>query len=218
MRGPAFDGSQVGPPIGYFTYSVADDHWSWSEGIYTLHGYALEEVPATTETLLRHKHPDDMARAYDVLEKAVGDGRPFSCYHRVIDRRGQVRSVLSVGRGITDSDGKVEELVGFFVDLSDARRAETEAEVEAALAGIAKNRAVIEQAKGVIMFAAGCDADAAFGLLRRSSSTSNLKVSDIARELTAWAATELRADGGLAAVSDFLGSLAPAESPMSVAD
>jgi len=183
MRAPAFDGSQQGPPVGYFTYTVGDDHWWWSDGMYELHGFAPREVPATTEFLLHHKHPDDMARTYEVLESAVRTGEPFSCYHRVIDRRERVRSVLAVGRGVKDAVGHVEQLTGFFIDLTDVRRAETEAEVELALLRIAEHRAVIEQAKGMLMLTTGCDADGAFGLLRRYSQQGNVKLNEIAHRL-----------------------------------
>jgi AmiR/NasT family two-component response regulator len=44
------------------------------------------------------------------------------------------------------------------------------------------SRAVIDQAKGMIMQAQGCDADEAFSLLVRMSSHSNRKVRDLARE------------------------------------
>jgi hypothetical protein len=34
MRAPAFDGSHQGPPVGNLTYTVDDDHWWWSDGMY----------------------------------------------------------------------------------------------------------------------------------------------------------------------------------------
>jgi transcriptional regulator with GAF, ATPase, and Fis domain len=43
-----------------------------------------------------------------------------------------------------------------------------------------ESRAVIEQAKGVLMARHGCDADRAFNLLRRSSQHRNIKLRDIA--------------------------------------
>ena len=119
MGAPARDESWPRTGVGYYTYLVADDQWSWSDGIYDLHGYIPHAVPATTEVLLRHKHPDDLARAFEVLEKAVTDGQPFRCHHRIIDCDGRVRSVLLVGRGVRDATGRVEQLVGFFVDLTD---------------------------------------------------------------------------------------------------
>lgn len=45
------------------------------------------------------------------------------------------------------------------------------------------NRAVIEQAKGVLMATTGIDADGAFELLRAQSQAENRKLRDIAREL-----------------------------------
>jgi hypothetical protein len=193
MGTPAFDGSQQGPQLGYFVYTVVDDHWWWSDGLYALHGYAPREVPASTEVMLAHKHPDDAARTYDVLETAVRTGEPFSCYHRVVDRQSRVRSVLSVGRGILATDGSVEQLTGFFIDLTEVRRAETEAEVESALVRIARNRAVIERAKGMVMLVTGCDEEEAFAVLRRHSQHANVKLSLLAHLLV-----DAVADGRLA--------------------
>jgi PAS domain S-box-containing protein len=105
-------------PVGYYTYVVADDNWTWSPGIYELHGYVAHEVTATTELLLRHTHPEDLADVLEVLETAVRDGRPFGCSHRVVDRVGAERPVLVVGRGVRGDTGSVERLVGFFADLT----------------------------------------------------------------------------------------------------
>jgi hypothetical protein len=183
METVAFDGSQPPGCVGYYTYTVADGSWAWSDGVYALHGFAPREVPATTDMLLSHKHPDDRTRAFEVLETAVQDGEPFSCYHRIIDRGERVRSVLSVGRGVKDADGKVERVDGFFVDLTEVRAMETEIEVQSALARIAEHREVIEQAKGMVMLAAGCNADDAFGMLRRCSQNAHIKLHDVARRL-----------------------------------
>lgn len=189
-----FDGSQPQRPVGHYTYLVADQKWLWSEGVYILHGFAPHEVPATTETLLHHKHPDDRTRASEVLETALQDGAPYSCYHRIIDRQERVRSVLSVGAGVKDAEGKVESINGFFVDLTEVRRTEAQADVEIALARIAEHRATIDQAKGIVMLATGCDADAAFQVLSRSSQRANLKLHVIAHRLVEAVRLEVRAD------------------------
>ncbi len=49
-------------------------------------------------------------------------------------------------------------------------------------------RAVIEQAKGVLMATSGCSADEAFELLRRQSQHENRKLREIASELVERAA------------------------------
>lgn len=185
MSALAFDGTPNNTAVGYFTYTVADDHWVWSDGLYTLHGYAPHAVPATTELMLHHKHPDDMARTLDVLEEVISTGDAFSCYHRIVDAHSRVRSVLSVGRGLMGRHGTVEQITGFFVDLTQVRRDETQQEVEAALLKLAQTRLVIEQAKGIVMAVVGCDAEEAFMVLRNSSSRSNVKVNEIARAVVA---------------------------------
>ena len=161
--------------------------------VYLLHGYAPHEVPATTELILRHKHPDDVARALDVLEEAVCSGAPFSCYHRILDVQDRVRSVLSVGRGLMGPDGRTEQLSGFFVDLTRVRHDETHEDAEAALLEIAQTRLVLEQAKGIVMVAAGCDADEALALLRDRSARERVKINVLARGLTHAVARRSRA-------------------------
>ena len=52
-----------------------------------------------------------------------------------------------------------------------------------------ESRAAIEQAKGIIMARAGCDADTAFGLMVQQSQYENRKLRDIAAELVERAAT-----------------------------
>jgi hypothetical protein len=89
--------------------------------------------------------------------------------------------VLSVGRGLVGPHGKVEQVTGFFVDLTEVRRSETKHEVDLALIEIAKTRSVIDQAKGIVMVGAGCDADTAFAILRKYSSHQNVKLNEIAR-------------------------------------
>jgi GAF domain-containing protein len=56
-----------------------------------------------------------------------------------------------------------------------------------------KNRAVIEQAKGILIGAQGIDEDEAFGLLVRASQRENIKLRDIARRIVANAIARHRA-------------------------
>lgn len=78
--------------------------------------------------------------------------------------------------------------------FGDARAAEVSQEVQRHLEVALSGRAVIEQAKGALMFAYGVDADEAFDLLRRHSQRHNVRVRDLAARLV----TELTAGGGAA--------------------
>ncbi|WP_322919170.1 PAS and ANTAR domain-containing protein [Nocardioides renjunii] len=183
---------------------MANDQWEWSDALYDLHGYSPREIPATTGALLHHKHPDDRERAAGVFAAVVQDGGTYSCYHRIVDRNKRVLSVVSVGRTVLDPDGRPAEIEGYYIDLTDARRDETEADVRDALSRKAQAGPLIDQAKGMIMLAEGCTADAAFERLRWCSQDTNRKVADVARALV-----ECVAESGFRSdvVSQVLGRL-----------
>ena len=56
-------------------------------------------------------------------------------------------------------------------------------ELSEGLAEAMKSRAVIEQAKGILMAVQGCDEDAAFDLLVKASQRENVKLRDVARRI-----------------------------------
>ncbi len=183
MNIDSFPGTRSPGIVAPFRYDVVHDHWEWSDALYALHGYQPHEIPATTSALMHHKHPEDRERAADVFKAVVQDGGTYSCYHRIVNRNKRVLSVVSVGRTILDPDGRPAAIEGYYIDLTDARRDETEADVKDALARKAPAGPLIEQAKGMIMLAEGCTESEAFERLRTCSQDSNCKVADIARAL-----------------------------------
>jgi hypothetical protein len=185
----SFPGTRSPGAVASFRYDVVQDQWEWSDALYELHGYAPGEIPATTSALMHHKHPEDRERAAGVFEAVVRDGGIYSCYHRMVDRHQRVLSLVSVGRSVLDAEGRVVEIEGYYIDLTQARRVETEADVQQALARKAQAGPLIDQAKGMIMLAEGRTADEAFERLRTCSQDANRKVADIARELVESVAT-----------------------------
>jgi hypothetical protein len=179
----SFPGTRSPGIVAPFRYDVVHDHWEWSDALYDLHGYSPREIPATTQALMHHKHPEDRERAAGVFAAVVRDGGTYSCYHRIVDRSKRVLSVVSVGRTVLDSEGRTSEIEGYYIDLTDARRDETEVDVQDALTRKAHAGPLIEQAKGMIMLAEGCTPSEAFARLRACSEHANRKVADIAHDL-----------------------------------
>jgi hypothetical protein len=83
-------------------------------------------------------------------------------------------------RGVTDFC-----LAGYVIDLTVLRVDGARGAANEAVQSSARQRAVIEQAKGVLMLAFGLNADAAFALLVWHSQRSNRKVHAIAADLMA---------------------------------
>ncbi|WP_306307221.1 PAS and ANTAR domain-containing protein [Nocardia exalbida] len=177
-------GSAPEPPaVGSFRFWFATRRWEWSAEVYRMHGYRPGEIEPTTELLLAHKHPDDRTHVAETITRAIDHGETFSSRHRFIDLSGQEHTVLVVADRILDDTGTAVGTSGFYVDLSDTLAEAHEAMLAATLPGLYENRAVIEQAKGVLMRIYQISAEQAFQVLRWRSQETNTKLRALAQQL-----------------------------------
>lgn len=182
--------------IGRWIYDVASDAWQWSDTFFAVLGFEPRQVVPSATVLAAHLRPDDADRGFDAVESAFRTGEPFSFYSRMVDAHGTHRTALLAGHGEPADTGTVTQVHGYLVDLTEAARDASRSEVEEALAGALDHRAVIEQAKGVLMLAHGVDADEAFSLLRAYSQDNNIKVRDVADRLVELVTKDGRPDEG----------------------
>ena len=188
---PATDGQPVrgldkallgGAPqrVGRFEYRYDTDAWTWSDTVARIHGYQPGEVEPTTELVLRHKHPDDLARVKGLLHQSEA---PFSSRHRIRTTTGDIRKVVVVGDPITDADGRVVATRGFYIDITDSFNADLQETISDKVQVIVSHREVIDQAKGMLMAIYQLSADAAFEVLKWRSQEHNIKLSTVAEKL-----------------------------------
>ncbi|MCK0090200.1 PAS and ANTAR domain-containing protein [Rhodococcus sp. F64268] len=182
-----FEGTQS-PHVGSFRYLLADDTWEWSDAVAAMHGYVPGTVHPTTALLLHHKHPDDKKKLAELLQAVRTTGEPFSSKHRIIDTAGNVKSVAVIGDRLLDRDGTILGTSGFYLDLSEAIEEDIREGVDVAVSALAGARAVIEQAKGILMVVYAVSAERAFEVLAWRSQETNVKVRALAEQLVAEAA------------------------------
>ena len=155
----------------------------------------------TLQTLLEHVVADERELAADAFVAAVEHGQPVDVSCRLHAADGTLRSVLIAAEVMEDepcelsmaTTSDVEELsggngpwlAGLLIDLTELRLSAIRAATEHAVAEALRHRAVIEQAKGIVMVAYRVDADAAFQLLRRHSQNSNTKLHELAARFVA---------------------------------
>jgi AmiR/NasT family two-component response regulator len=82
----------------------------------------------------------------------------------------------------TPTDDQLFDMLQTVLDLRDERIHTLIDEIDGLRVAM-ESRAVIEQAKGVLMSTLGCTADAAFAVLVQQSQQQNRRVADIAAEL-----------------------------------
>jgi PAS domain S-box-containing protein len=181
-----FDGVGVASQtrVGAFRFYFDDQRWEWSEQVQRMHGYQPGTVTPTTELVLSHKHPEDREQIAHTLDTIRRTGQPLSSRHRIIDTSGKLRSVIVVGERLHDEHGRVVGTQGFYIDATPDER-EQQDQMTAQLAVIAENRAVIEQAKGVLMAAYGITANRAFEILKWRSQETNVKIRELASQFMA---------------------------------
>lgn len=166
--------------VGRFRFFLDGRRWEWSDAVAHMHGYEPGTVQPTTELLLRHKHPEDRSGVAAALER-VQLGEPFSSRHRIIDTQGCTHWVIVVSDRMLDDLSMVIGTAGFYIDVTEV----IQSDVSSVVTEVNASRAVIEQAKGVLMAVYGISADRAFDVLVWRSQETNVKLRDLAARFLA---------------------------------
>ena len=181
--------------IGSFTVDLQSGCWSWTDAIFELFGYQIGAVPPGWDMIISRIPDEDRTEVEHAYEQATAQTGSFSWSHRII-AGDTVRSVLTLGHTrlvapepATLAAGRPVHhnanycMSGDVIDLTGLRTVAARNAATEAVGQSAARRAVIEQAKGVLMLAYHLDADAAFALLSWHSQHSNRKVHAIAADL-----------------------------------
>jgi PAS domain S-box-containing protein len=180
--------------VGWYRWFFGDERWEWSPEVEQIHGYRPGTVTPTTRLVLSHKHPDDYEQVAATLDDIRRRHTSFSTCHRIITKQGTTREVVVIGERLHDDTGEVIGAQGFYFDVTAAGEAR-EGSITRGIAEIADNRAVIEQAKGVLMYVYQVDADAALDVLKWRSQETKVKLCALAEQLLADIRTLGRDDG-----------------------
>lgn len=180
--------------VGWYRWFFGDERWEWSPEVEQIHGYQPGTVTPTTHLVLSHRHPDDYEKVAATLADIRRRHTSFSTCHRIITVQGTTRDVVVIGERLLDDTGEVIGAQGFYFDVTAASEARG-VSITRGIAEIADNRAVIEQAKGVLMYVYHVDADAAFDVLNWRSQETKVNLCALAEQLLADIRTLGRDDG-----------------------
>ena len=170
--------------VGWFRFFFDDDRWEWSPEVQKMHGYEPGSVTPTTELVLSHKHPEDYRHVADTIELIRETRQAFSTRHRIVDMHGRVHFVAVVGDQMRDDDNTIVGTHGFYIDITPIEQARHE-QMVATVAKITEDRAVIEQAKGMLMVIYGVDEAIASELLMWRSEETEVEPRLLAEQLVA---------------------------------
>lgn len=170
---------------GSFSYAVTEDRWEWSDAVARMYGYQPGTVTPTTELVLSHERTADGPLVADVVLEVATHRRTLAGRHRIIDCDNDIHLVNVVGEPAMDDECRLVGVRGFYIDVTRAVTRDVQSSLSDAVADIERHRAVINQAKGIIMMTYGVDAERAFELLIWRSQATNVKLRRIADRLVA---------------------------------
>jgi hypothetical protein len=174
-----------GEGVGTFRFWFVGERWEWSDEVARMHGYEPGTVEPTTELLLSHKHPADRRNVQDLLDRALMSNTSFSGRHRFVDTGGKVHDAMVLADRIYDDTGAVVGTAGYYVDLTETFVETRQVALDEALPDLFEARAVIEQAKGILIALYRVSPEQAFGVLRWRSQDTNTKLRSLAQQLIA---------------------------------
>jgi hypothetical protein len=174
--------------VGGFAYDAAHDRWSWSPEVFRIHGFEPHDVVPTTQLILFHADAGDREQVTETLAQAMVTPGRFSLAYRLTDAQGSSRRVLLLGSGSALGGGVL--LRGQLVDLTAWQDQILNDDLGPVVDDFRAHRAVIEQAKGIVIQLFAVDAEEAFDRLRRCSQAANVKVRDLAEYLVIAAAQD----------------------------
>jgi GAF domain-containing protein len=164
------------------------DELQYGEG----HGPCLDASAATTLSLpdmaTEDRWPDWAARALQAgVHSSLSIGLPM---HEQVTG---ALNVYATGPGAFDGDAIIlgQTFAGYAaVALTNAHLYDAQANLAQQMQAAMQSRAVIEQAKGIIMGSRHCTAEEAFAILTRLSQDTNRKLRDVATTLVASASPD----------------------------
>ena len=153
---------------GLWDWNLASDTVYFSPRWKAILGYGEAEVGDRVNEWLDRVHPEDLERLRAALSEHLEGRTPhFECEHRVLNRSGEVRWVLTRGLAVRDAAGVAYRLAGSLSDITARKLAEEQLLHDAfhdALTGLA-NRALFLDRLEQTLRQHRRDPDRVFGVL-----------------------------------------------------
>ena len=95
----------------------------WSEETYRLYDFDPDDGLPSFEEFRERIHPEDRAKADDVMEKTIRKKVPHEILFRAVLPDGTLKYIHSVGRPVFDDSGEVIEIIGTNMDVTEQHNA-----------------------------------------------------------------------------------------------
>lgn len=139
--------SQYFARIGTWDWDIDTEQLYWSDAIYPMFGYQVEEVVPSYERFCASVHPDDRVRVRAGELRCIETGENHDEEYRVVWPDGSIRWLRETGNVVCNDQGVAVKMMGVVRDITEEKAWENQLQSLAhndALTGL-PNRLVLEQ-------------------------------------------------------------------------
>ena len=137
--------------LGTWEWNTRQASVLWSDELYRIFGLTPETYQPTFDGHLMHVHPDDRTRVSELMDGILKNPVPFSHDERILRPDGSVRHLQCWGKPVCGENGKMNQLVGVCLDMTDAKLRQQKLELALSL----QNATLESTADGILVTA--CD-------------------------------------------------------------
>lgn len=117
--------------LGTWEYNIESGTVLWSEETFKIAGMPVGGPAPDLAEYLTMVHPADRARTEAAIRNAVENGAAYQLQIRHLRPDGTYNTTIARGQPITDGRGRVVELYGTVLDITDRKQAEDQLQVHA---------------------------------------------------------------------------------------
>ncbi len=110
--------------IGSWVMDVATEKIIWSEELLQIYDLGEGGHSLGYHDFISYLPPEDQETLMSAVKRAIADGESYEIEHRFIRQDGKALHIVSRGEAVFNGQGRVVELVGTAMDISDRKQAE----------------------------------------------------------------------------------------------
>ena len=114
--------------IGSWNYDIQKDQLFWSNEIFRILGFEINEIDPEYNDFVKCLHPDDRDEIEEKVSYAIQNKKDYYAEHRIIRKDGAVRFIIAQGEVTLDQSGAPLSIDGTMHDVTDKKLTEIETE------------------------------------------------------------------------------------------